>query len=366
MANQVRDDIVTQIQSVLGMNAGYVVDVYERFKTHPSMVAPEWRRYFEGLARGEVKVEDLPGSAQNGVPGGGEPVSETGVKTPVDSGTRPDPVPQVQPTALDPDEQLVPLRGGPARIVENMEASRAVPTASSYRTFPVKLLEENRKLINEQLKLSQRGKVSFTHLIAWAVVQAAKKFPVINDAYRDIDGVPHRIHHPKINLGVAVDMQKRDGSRTLLVPNIKGAEAMTFAEFWDAYNDVIARSRAGKIVPEDFQGTTLSLTNPGTVGTTMSVPRLMEGQGAIVATGAIDYPAENRAMSPRVLNDLGISRRMTASCTYDHRIIQGAESGMFLKEVEELLRGSEDFYDIVFQDLAIPLSACTLGSRPQS
>ena len=253
-----------------------------------------------------------------------------------------------------PGDVLQPIRGGAMRVVENMEASLQVPTATSVRTIPVRTLEENRRLLNKHREAAGQGKVSFTHLVAWAILRAFDTFPRMNDAYAEVDGQAHRIQRDQVRLGIAVDVQKKDGSRTLLVPNVKDAQKLSFAEFLKAFDELVARSRKGTISPDDFMGTTVSLTNPGTVGTTSSAPRLMPGQGVIVATGALDYPAEYKSMAPRTLGLLGISKVMTLTSTYDHRIIQGAESGLFLARMEDLLKGEDGFYDRVFADLGLP------------
>ncbi len=251
-----------------------------------------------------------------------------------------------------------PIRGGNVRVVENMDASLSIPTATSYRTIPVKLMEENRRIINENLDVADSAKVSFTHIICWAIVQSLKVFPVINASFEIADGVPHRRNKPDVNIGIAMDHVRKDGTRTLLVPNIKRADKMTFREFLASYNSTLEHVRKGIFEPAVFQGTSISLTNPGTVGTISSIPRLMKDQGAIIATGTIGYPAEYHAWSPRALSSLGLSKVMTISCTYDHRIIQGAESGEFLGRVKELLLGQDSFYEQIFKDLqlaAVPI-----------
>jgi multifunctional 2-oxoglutarate metabolism enzyme len=249
---------------------------------------------------------------------------------------------------------LEPLRGAAARIVENMQASLAVPVATSQRTIAVKVADENRTIINQHRTLVGRSKVSYTHLIAWAVIKAIRAFPNLNGAFVERDGQPFRQTRPEIHFGVAIDVGGKSGARSLLVPNIKNAGAMDFQQFLAAYDDLIARSRSGRLTPADFAGTTVSLTNPGTVGTVGSIPRLMAGQGAIIATGAIDYPAEYQGASPATRAMLGISKVMTMTCTYDHRIIQGAESGMFLGKVEALLKGEDRYYEEIFADLRLP------------
>ncbi|MGA2185816.1 MAG: multifunctional oxoglutarate decarboxylase/oxoglutarate dehydrogenase thiamine pyrophosphate-binding subunit/dihydrolipoyllysine-residue succinyltransferase subunit [Bryobacteraceae bacterium] len=251
-------------------------------------------------------------------------------------------------------EQLTPLRGPAARVAENMTASLSIPTATSQRTIPVKAIEENRRVLNDHRTLNGRGKISFTHLIGWAIVRALEKVPALNNAFAAGDGEIFRAIRAKTNLGIAVDIAGRDGSRSLKVPNLKDAGSMTFAQYVDAFDDMVARARTGKLGVPDFEGTTISLTNPGTVGTVASVPRLMPGQGAIIATGAIDYPAAFRGMPAELLNNLGVSKVMTVTCTYDHRIIQGAESGMFLARLQELLEGEDGFYEQIYADIHVP------------
>jgi 2-oxoglutarate dehydrogenase E1 component len=246
-----------------------------------------------------------------------------------------------------------PLKGAAARTVTNMEASLAVPTATSVRAVPAKLLVDNRVVINNHLRRGRGGKVSFTHLIGYALIRAVADFPSMNRSYAESGGKPTVIEPEHVNLGLAIDVQKDDGSRTLLVPCIKNAETLDFSRFWAAYEDVVRKARGNKLTADDFSGTTISLTNPGTIGTVHSVPRLMQGQGTIVGVGAMEYPAEFQGASPDVLAQLGISKIMTLTSTYDHRIIQGAESGDFLRRMHELLLG-DDFWDGIFASLRIP------------
>jgi multifunctional 2-oxoglutarate metabolism enzyme len=250
---------------------------------------------------------------------------------------------------------IEPIQGGNLRVVENMEASLEIPTATSYRTIPVKLLEENRTLINEYLEAAGRGKVSFTHVISWAIVQALHDFPEINSSYELVNDAPCLKKKQSVNLGIAVDFFRKDGTRTLIVPNIKNADKLSFQEFWRLYDTTIDRIRKGIIVSADFLDTTITLTNPGTVGTVFSVPRLMKGQGAVIGTGSIGYPTEYHAWDPRALSSLGLSKVMTISCTYDHRIIQGAQSGEYLGRIKDLLQGQDAFYEKIFEDLQLPI-----------
>ncbi|MXW61036.1 MAG: multifunctional oxoglutarate decarboxylase/oxoglutarate dehydrogenase thiamine pyrophosphate-binding subunit/dihydrolipoyllysine-residue succinyltransferase subunit, partial [Acidimicrobiaceae bacterium] len=251
------------------------------------------------------------------------------------------------------------IRGGGARIVANMEASLDVPTATSFREIPAKLLEINRKIINGYLGRKMADKISFTHLIGYAVIRAiADDFPVMNNSFKHgPKGEPVLVRNQHVALGIAVDIAKSDGSRTLMVANIKEADTLNFREFATRYEDIIRRVRNNEISPDDLSGTTVTLTNPGTIGTIQSVPRLMPGQGLIVGVGSISYPTGFEAADPSTLADLGLSKVVTISSTYDHRIIQGAESGMFLRKVHDLLLGSDDFYVKVFQSLEVPYEA---------
>ncbi len=248
----------------------------------------------------------------------------------------------------------VKLRGAAARTAANMSASLAIPTATSVRAVPAKLLIDNRIVINNHLGRGRGGKVSFTHLIGYAVVRALEVTPAMNESFAEADGKPVLVQPSDINLGLAIDIRKPDGSRQLLVPNIKAAQNMDFRQFWMAYEDVVRKARSGKLTPDDFAGTTISLTNPGTIGTEHSVPRLMPGQGCIVGVGAMEYPAAYQGASADTTSRMAISKTVTLTSTYDHRIIQGAQSGEFLRVIHQLLLGEDDFYDEIFQALQIP------------
>jgi multifunctional 2-oxoglutarate metabolism enzyme len=246
------------------------------------------------------------------------------------------------------------LRGAPARTVQNMDTSLTVPTATSVRQVPVKLLWDNRIVINNHLARARGGKVSFTHIIGFALVQALKSMPEMNVGYDVIDGKPNLVTPAHINLGLAIDLSKPDGTRQLLVPSIKATESMSFAHFWTAYEEIVKKARSNKLEVSDFQGTTLTLTNPGTIGTNHSVPRLMKGQGAIIGVGSMDFPPEFQGASDETLTRNAVSKVMTLTSTYDHRVIQGAQSGEFLKRVHGLLLGQDGFFDEIFRSLRIP------------
>jgi 2-oxoglutarate dehydrogenase E1 component len=252
------------------------------------------------------------------------------------------------------EDTVTPLRGMAKTLATNMDASLTVPTATSVRSIPAKLLIDNRIVINSNLKRSRGGKVSFTHIIGWALVQAMKEFRSQNVYYDVVDGKPSVVAPAHVGLGIAIDIPKPDGTRALLVPGIKRADTMGFNEFLGAYEELVSRARANKLTAADFQGTTISLTNPGGIGTVHSVPRLMKGQGCIIGAGALEYPAEFQGTSPKTLNDLGIGKIITLTSTYDHRVIQGAGSGEYLRKVHELLIGERNFYENIFAELRIP------------
>ena len=294
-------------------NAAFVQVMYEQYLRDPSSVPDEWRLLFDN-----GKQADLP-------------------IIPTD---RSEVVPSAAPESPSPISHLpagaVPITGPAARLVQNMTESLTVPTATSFRDLPVGTLDAQRKSLNAQL--ASRGlKISFTHLIGYALVQAAKQFPVMTHAFQEVEGKPHRFDPHAVNFGLAVDVERKDGTRGLVVPIIKHAEGMDFATFHQTYETLVEKARTNKLLPDDFAGGTITLTNPGTIGTVASVPRLMKGQGSIIATGAI--------------RDVAGAKVMTMTSTYDHRIIQGAESGMYLRLVDQLLQGEGRFYEGVFEAL---------------
>ncbi|MBP0461200.1 multifunctional oxoglutarate decarboxylase/oxoglutarate dehydrogenase thiamine pyrophosphate-binding subunit/dihydrolipoyllysine-residue succinyltransferase subunit, partial [Streptomyces bomunensis] len=250
--------------------------------------------------------------------------------------------------------EYVTLRGPSAAVAKNMAASLELPTATSVRAVPVKLLFDNRIVINNHLKRARGGKISFTHLIGYAMVQAIKAMPSMNHSFAEKDGKPTLVKPEHVNLGLAIDLVKPNGDRQLVVAGIKKAETLGFFEFWQAYEDIVRRARNGKLTMDDFSGVTVSLTNPGGIGTVHSVPRLMPGQSVILGVGAMEYPAEFQGTSQDTLNQLGVSKVMTLTSTYDHRVIQGAASGEFLRIISRLLLGEDGFYDEIFESLRIP------------
>jgi multifunctional 2-oxoglutarate metabolism enzyme len=330
-----------------GANIAFIEELYEKFRTDPSSVSASWREFFadyEPQTGDEEEIEERVAAV----------VSAPAPAAPPPPRPTPVPEPKPQPAAPLAAGKPVALRGAASKIVQNMELSLTVPTATSIRNIPVKVLEENRRVINNHLALMGQSKASFTHIIGWAIVKAIKDQPRMNAAFAVQDGTPTRLDREDVNLGLAIDIEKKDGTRSLLVPNVKRSQTLDFAQFLKAYNDIVRKARANQLEIADFEGTSISLTNPGTIGTVASVPRLMPSQGTIIATGQIDYAAEYSASDPSVLADLGISKVMTMTSTYDHRIIQGAESGAFLARIHELLLGADTFYDDIYRDLRIP------------
>ncbi|AQX14746.1 alpha-ketoglutarate decarboxylase [Tessaracoccus lapidicaptus] len=386
-----------------GANAWLIDEMREAYQADPSSVDPEWRKLFETegapaqptaappapqaaeqpseaqpavtpappqqsakpveAAKGDGEPKDQPAAdgeaaparpAQKSMverrPKGGERPANPGSGSTL-SANAPNPALRPEPTAAQPKYTV--LRGAPMRTAKNMESSLTVPTATSVRSVPMKLVIDQRTVINNFLRTSKGGKVSFTHLIGYAMVKALAAMPDMNNAYDVVDGKPTLIENPSINLGIAIDIRKGD-TRQLLVPNIKGCENLNFFQFWSAYEQVVKKTRDGDLQVSDFAGTTASLTNPGGIGTNHSVPRLMNGQGVILGVGNIDYPAEFQGMSPSKLTELGVSKVTTLTSTYDHRVIQGATSGEFLKKLHGLLLGEDRFYDEIFEALRIP------------
>ncbi|WP_447942619.1 multifunctional oxoglutarate decarboxylase/oxoglutarate dehydrogenase thiamine pyrophosphate-binding subunit/dihydrolipoyllysine-residue succinyltransferase subunit [Microbacterium aurum] len=298
--------------------------------------------------------EARPLTAPIPVVGGPQPVARTTAR-PAAPQPVPAQAPKDEPAQTAAREDVVtPLRGMPKTLAANMDESLTVPTATSVRTVPAKLMIDNRIVINNHMSRTRGGKVSFTHLIGWALIQALKVFPSQNVSYAEVDGKPSVVAPAHINLGIAIDLPKPDGTRALMVPSIKQAESLTFSEYLSAYEDLVKRARGNKLTAADFQGTTISLTNPGGIGTVHSVPRLMKGQGCIVGAGALEYPAEFQGSSEKTLVELAIGKTITLTSTYDHRVIQGAGSGEFLKIVHELLIGQRGFYEEIFAALRIP------------
>lgn len=352
-----------------GANEWLVDELWTLYQKDPQLVEKSWWPLFESRAADAGVALPAPTAAPTpavSMADDPSPVTSPIAKT-TSIAPKEQPIPAEAPTSPTaiittvedsaeeaPSDQVNPLKGMAKALAANMDQSLTVPTATSVRTVPAKLMIDNRIVINNHLRRARGGKVSFTHLIAWAMIKALKELPGQNVFYDEVDGKPVAVHPANINLGIAIDMPKPDGTRGLVVPGIKRAQHMGFADFLVAYEDVVKRARDGALTADDFSGNTISLTNPGGIGTEHSVPRLMRGQACIIGAGALEYPAEFQGSSKRTLADLGIGKTITLTSTYDHRVIQGAGSGEYLKKVHELLIGGEGFYEEIFASLRIP------------
>ena len=354
-----------------GPNAGLVDEMYDQYRADPSSVSPSWRDFFEDYRpegsrwrpNGHAGASDdtPPRASPRGTPDDAPaPPEARRVPSVAPHVAAAGPVPARpavdEPVSSGDGEGVRPLRGAAARIAANMEASLGVPTATSTRAVPARLLEVNRRVMNGHLERVGATKVSYTHLIGYAVIRALDAVPAMKSIYV-AEPAPAVKVNDHVGLGLAVDMKRPDGTRTLLVPCIRQADTLDFAGFHEAYETVIRKLRAGRAEPDDFAGVTMTLTNPGTLGTVSSVPRLMPGQSVIVGVGVLGYPAEFEGADPRALAQLAVSKVVNLSSTYDHRVIQGAESGMFLAQVHELLCGADGFYRDVFRSLGVPYEA---------
>ncbi len=366
-------------QSDFGANEWYIQELYQDFLKDPASVGDSWQTYFADYHPGgaptpsngttAAAAHEAPAPAPPEAPAPAAAAAPTPAPAPAPT---PAPAPAAAPpvaSASAPAPQsaakapvvsvvttssTTPLKGAAARVVTNMEASLEVPTATSVRAVPAKLLADNRTVINNHLRRSRGGKVSFTHLIGYALVKAAVDVPVMNTSFTHVNDKPALLTPDHVGLGLAIDLQNANGTRSLVVAAIKNANTLDFSGFHAAYEDIVRRARGGKLTTDDFQGATISLTNPGGIGTVHSVPRLMQGQGAIIGVGAMEYPAEFAGASEESLAQLAISKIITLTSTYDHRVIQGAQSGEFLRRMNQLLLGADDFYDEVFASLHIP------------
>jgi len=366
---------LSSTNSPFGQNEWLVEEMYRKFRDDPSSVDPSWHEFLVdyhpesaspagAAAAPRTPAAPAPAPAATAPSNGAPAAAPAPAAPPAPVAAAPTPALAPAPAAPAPaapspavpaaagDENQV-LRGAAAAVVKNMTSSLQIPTATSVRAIPATLMIDNRIVINNHLKRTRGGKISFTHLLGYAIVQAVKNFPNMNRHFAEIDGKPNVVTPEHTNLGLAIDLPGKDGKRSLVVAAIKGCETKQFAEFVAAYEDIVRRARDGKLTAEDFAGVTISLTNPGTLGTVHSVPRLMAGQGAIIGAGAMEYPAEFQGASEERIAELGVGKLITLTSTYDHRIIQGAESGDFLRTIHQLLL-SDDFWDEIFVDLGIP------------
>jgi 2-oxoglutarate dehydrogenase E1 component len=348
-----------------GPNQWLVEEMYEKYLADPGSVDRAWHDFFRDF-RADSPGGRLPFSSNGAGPptqpatNGQAPVATAPAAAPAAPTPTAKPQPTQKPAASSAPTSVptgatsTTLRGAAARVVANMDASLSVPTATSVRAAPAKLMSDNRIVINNHLRRSRGGKVSFTHVIGFAMIKALATNPEMNNSFAVIDGKPAVIRPEHVNLGLAIDLKKDDGSRSLVVAAIKATERMDFSAFWAAYEELIRKARTNKLTADDFAGVTIQLTNPGGIGTVHSMPRLMSGAGTIIGVGAMEYPAEFQGMSEEMLSQQAISKIITLTSTYDHRIIQGAQSGEFLRRMHELLLGADGFYDEIFRSLRIP------------
>ncbi len=345
-----------------GANDWLIADMRQRYLADPTSVDDSWQKYFhaEGTSAPGPGESTLPPSSRVQAPVPIVEPREVRRNAPEQPGmggglSADVPNPAVRPGKTTKVESThTPLRGIAKTTAVNMNESLSVPTATSVRQVPMKLVIDNRAVINSFMSRTRGGKVSFTHIVAFAMVQAIRDVPDMNHTFDMADGKPTLVENPAINLGIAIDTTAKNGARQLLVPNIKDAGSLDFAQFWAAYEELVKRTRDGKLTLDDYSGTTVSITNPGGIGTNMSVPRLMSGQSMIMGVGSIDYPAAFQGTSTQRTNDAAISKVCTLTSTYDHRVIQGAVSGEFLRRIHQLLLGEDSFFEHIFEALRIP------------
>lgn len=375
-----------QISPGFGANEWMVEEMRAAWSADPSSVSPQWRELFEtdpsaGLHQPGPASSNGSASSAAGGPrratitpqaasslrrsSAVQDVTRSDLPPAPPSDTAPPTSPYAQRQAAHPahdqdgdayEDRTTRLKGAAARTAKNMDDSLSMPTATSARAVPAKVLIENRAVINTHLARTRGGKVSFTHLIGWAVVESLTEMPSMNVSYGVDEAGKPVLHEPAhVAFGLAIDVPGSDGQRRLLVPSIKQADLMDLSQFVEAYEALVAKARENKLDLDDFRGTTVTLTNPGMIGTLHSVPRLMPGQGLIVGVGAMDYPAAFAGASPDTLARQAIGKVVTLTSTYDHRVIQGAASGEFLRLVERKLLGLDGFWNRAFESLRIPL-----------
>src|SRR5213596_3796483 len=211
--------------------------MYEQYLRDPASVGEEWRNLFDN-----GKSADLPV-----IPTSREEVEGIGARG-LGLGMH-EQAPSPEPRAPNPG--LTPLTGPAARLAQNMTDSLSVPTATSFREITVDVLDARRRELNAQLAAAGK-KISYTHLIGYAIARAARELPVMTHAFQDVDGKPHRLNPRAVNLGLAVDVEKKDGSHALVVPVIKHAEGMDFATFHTTYETLVDKARTNKLVPDDL------------------------------------------------------------------------------------------------------------------
>ena len=358
--------------NIFGPNAWLIDEQFQQYSKDPSSVDKEWRDYFEANGAPKSKAPAKEAAKKPSKPAAKktegtttarkQEARETNVeKSVAKAQEKTAKAKQSVKKPESPLDHISEYKGGEERqlkgmfkaIAKNMDESLEIPTATTVRDMPVKLMWENRSMINDHLKRTRGGKISFTHIIGYAMVKAVQLHPDMNVRYELKDGKPYVIQPEHINLGLAIDLPQKDGSRALVVAAIKECETKSFSEFVEAYEDIVTRSRKNKLTMDDFSGVTINLTNPGGIGTRHSIARLTKGAGSIIGVGSMDYPAEFAGASADRLADLGVGRLVTLTSTYDHRVIQGAESGEFLRTIGQLLVDGA-FWDDLFSSMGVP------------
>lgn len=358
--------------SIYGPNAWLIDEQFQQYSKDPNSVDKEWREYFEAngapKSAAQSKAADAPATTPAQKKGAAQAAEKSpaapGAKAPSDSKASAAAAKSAKKAEKKSESPLDRIKDAPEpgsrvlkgmfkAIAKNMDESLEIPTATTVRDIPVKLMWENRAMINDHLKRTRGGKISFTHILGYAMVKAVQIHPDMNVRYEIQDGKPTVVQPEHVNLGLAIDLPQKDGSRALVVAAIKEAENKTFSEFIDSYQDIVDRSRKNKLTMDDFSGVTINLTNPGGIGTRHSIARLTKGSGAIIGVGSMDYPAEFAGTSADRLADLGVGRLVTLTSTYDHRVIQGAESGEFLRTIGQLIL-DDSFWDELFESLGVP------------
>lgn len=323
---------------MINLNSAFEDELYFSYLKDPDSVSPEWQQYFQKIHGKSVFVsENKP-----------VPVADTSTKPLVykSSGSS-----NTMKANLD---KTIDFYQEEIRHIDLMNDSLDVPSASATRTIPVKVLDENRRIINRYFQKIYKPRVSFTHMLAWAFVKALEKYPRLNDSYEEIDGKPFRIKKDTVNVGLAIDIESKQGFRMMVIPSLKNAQTLTFDKFVEEFDRLIEKARNNQLELNELLDATITLTNPGMIGTTFSSPRLFKGQGMIVSTGSINYPMEFSAMRPDLLSEFAVSKVVNITSTYDHRIIQGAENAEFLAYINDLFIGKHQFFEQIFYSLNIP------------
>ncbi len=298
---------------------------------------------------GRVTKQDILGFIDSGAPasGGEEPAPPAAAPTPPAV-----PAPAASP-ALAASELWKRFYGEvqhpefPVRATDRVEpmdkirrltaehmvlAKRVAPHVHSF--IEIDFTEIDRIRVTNKKRWAEQGaKVSYTSFVAWGVSRVLREFPMVNST---VSG-NNVIYRGNVNLGMAVDLNPG-----LIVPVIKDADDLSLVGIARKLNDLADRARSRQLLPDEIQGATFSITNPGVLGTVVGLPVIPKGTAAILGTGAI----EKRVVvveDPTTGGDaLAIRKRALFSLGYDHRIVDGADAARFLARVKEVLDGFPD------------------------